>query len=85
MIRVIKHVIVEPTPDRHARIARILATIQGAFPEATTDIVQGLLDDDLVVEVRLPLDRLDAWRSARGLWTDFNRADDTRRAQPHES
>jgi len=67
MIRVIKHIIVEPTPDRHARIERISAWVHAAFPEATTEIVQGLLEDDLEVEVHLPLSQLDAWRALAGL------------------
>ncbi|GJE41196.1 hypothetical protein [Methylobacterium soli] len=76
MIRVIKHILVEPTPDRHARIERITARIGAAFPEATTELVPGLLDDDLVVEVRLPLCQLDAWRAARARWADLDSTDD---------
>lgn len=72
MIRVIKHIIVEPTPDRSARIARIEAAVRATFPGASTEIVQGLLDDDLVVEVRLPLGQLDEWRTARARWADFS-------------
>ncbi|HEV7803352.1 MAG TPA: hypothetical protein VGP15_19935 [Burkholderiales bacterium] len=80
MIRVIKHIIVEPTPDRHARIERISAWVHAAFPEATTEIVQGLLEDDLVVEVRLPLSQLDAWRAARARWADFSGIDEVEQA-----
>ncbi|AWN39602.1 hypothetical protein [Methylobacterium durans] len=72
MIRIIKHIIVEPKPDRSACSARIEAAVRATFPEATTEIVQGLLDDDLVVEVRLPLAQLDEWRAARARWADFS-------------
>lgn len=71
MIRVIKHIIVEPTPDRHARLARIEAAVRSSFPDATIEIVQGLLVDDLVVEVRLPLSHLSGWQAARASWADF--------------
>ncbi|KQP92367.1 MULTISPECIES: hypothetical protein [unclassified Methylobacterium] len=73
MIRVIKHIIVEPTADQMARLGRIQAIVVATFPGATTDIVPGLLDDDLVVEVRLPLDNLNDWRAAREAWGDFSR------------
>ncbi|WP_264050402.1 hypothetical protein [Methylobacterium flocculans] len=72
MLRVIKHIIVEPTADQIARLGRIQAAVIAAFPSATTEIVPGLLDDDLVVEVRLPLDQLRAWPAARERWGDFS-------------
>ncbi|MGU3539127.1 hypothetical protein [Methylobacterium sp. A54F] len=75
MIRIIKHIIVEPTSDRAARITRIEAAVTAAFPDATTEIVPGLLDDDLVIEVRLPLRDLEAWSAARRQWGDFGAAD----------
>ncbi|MFK5597149.1 hypothetical protein ACFZ8E_09100 [Methylobacterium sp. HMF5984] len=59
MIRVIKHILIEPTADRADRIESIRTVILAAFPDATTEIVPGLLDDDLVVEVRVPLWQLD--------------------------
>ena len=70
MLRVIKHIIVEATADRIARLERIQAAVHATFPSATTQIVPGLLEDDLVVEVRLPLDQLWAWPAARERWGD---------------
>ncbi|GJD44204.1 hypothetical protein AFCDBAGC_2070 [Methylobacterium cerastii] len=72
MIRVIKHILIEPTADRADRIDSIRAAILAAFPDATTEIVPGLLDDDLVVEVRLPLSQLDEWQAVRKRWGDFS-------------
>lgn len=72
MIRVIKHVLVEPTADRSERLQRIRTAILTAFPDATTEIVLGLLDDDLVVEVRLPLSHLVEWQAVRKRWGDFS-------------
>lgn len=72
MIRVIKHILVEPTADRSDRLDTIRATILAAFPDATTEIVPGLLDDDLVVEVRVPLSQLDEWQAVRKSWGDFS-------------
>ena len=74
MLRVIKHIIVEPTADQIARLGRIKAAIIATFPSATTESVPGFLDDDLVVKVRLPLDQLHAWHGARELWGDFSGA-----------
>jgi hypothetical protein len=74
MLRVIKHIIIEPTADQIARLGRIQAAVIAAFPSATTEIVPGLLDADLVVDVRLPLDQLHAWHGARELWGDFSDA-----------
>jgi hypothetical protein len=76
MIRVIKHILVEPTADQFPRLRRIQAAVLARFPDATTEIVPGLLDDDLVVEVRLPLVHLLAWRGAREAWGDFRHAPD---------
>lgn len=76
MIRVIKHILVEPTADQLPRLRRIQAAVLARFPDATTEIVPGLLDDDLVVEVRLPLLHLLAWRGAREAWGDFRHAAD---------
>lgn len=73
MLRVIKHIIVEATPDQIGQLGRIEAAVQATFPLATTQIVPGLLEDDLVVEVRLPLDQLQAWPAARARWGDFSR------------
>ena len=73
MIRVIKHIIVEPTADQLQRLRRIEAAVAARFPDAVTDIIPGLLDDDLVVEVRLPLAHLLDWRGAREAWGDFSR------------
>ena len=72
MLRVIKHIIVEPTANQITRLGRIQAAVIAAFPSAATEIVPGLLDDDLVVEVRLPLDQLHAWLRARQRWGDFS-------------
>ena len=74
MLRVIKHIIVEPTADLIARLGRIQATVTATLPSTTTEIVSGLLDDDLVVEVRLPLDQLHAWNGARQRWGGFGEA-----------
>lgn len=76
MIRVIKHILVEPTADQLPRLRRIQEAVLAQFPDATTEIVPGLLDDDLVVEVRLPLLHLLAWRGAREAWGDFRPAAD---------
>ncbi|WP_264050649.1 hypothetical protein [Methylobacterium flocculans] len=73
MLRVIKHIIVEPTPYQIERLGRVQAAVLATFPSATTEIVQGLPDDDLVVEVRLPLEHLYAWQDARRAWGDFSR------------
>ena len=73
MLRVIKHIIVEATADQIAQLGRIEAAVQATFPRATTQIVPGLLEDALVVEVRLPLDQLQAWAAARVRWGDFSR------------
>jgi hypothetical protein len=74
MLRVIKHIIVEPTADQIERLGWIQAAVIATFPVATTEIVPGLLDDDLLVEVRLPLDQLYAWHAARERWGDFSDA-----------
>ena len=78
MLRVIKHIIVEPTADQIAWLGRIQAAVIATFPSATTEIVLGLLDDSPVVEVRLPLDQLDAWHVARQWWGDFSDAQNER-------
>lgn len=65
MIRVVKHVIVETTAEHDARSERIEAAIRAQFPDATTEIIQGLLDGDRVVEARRPLQQLREWRALR--------------------
>ncbi len=65
MIRIVKHVIVETTAERDRRIEQVEAAIRARFPEATTEVVQGLLDEDRVVEARLPVHRLAEWRAQR--------------------
>ncbi|TXN71580.1 hypothetical protein [Methylobacterium sp. WL6] len=72
MIRVIKHILIEPTADRADRIESIRTVILAAFPDATAEIVPGLLDVDLVVEVRVPLWQLDEWQAVRKSWGDFS-------------
>lgn len=72
MLRVIKHIIVEPTPDQIERLGRIQTAVVATFPSATTEIVHGLLGDDLIVKVRLPLEHLYAWAAARHTWGDFS-------------
>ena len=47
------------------RLERMQAAVIATFPSTTTEIVPGLLEDDLVVEVRLPLDQLHARRGTR--------------------
>ena len=61
MIRLLKHVLIEYGPDREAQIEAAVAVILDAIPEARLDVAQGLLDDDLLIEVRIPLSRLDDW------------------------
>ncbi|WP_407519935.1 hypothetical protein [Methylobacterium oryzisoli] len=61
MIRLLKHVLIEYGPDREAQIEAAVAVILDAIPEARLDVAQGLLDDDLLIEVRIPLSRLDNW------------------------
>jgi hypothetical protein len=65
MIRIVKHVIVETTEERDRQVEQVEAAIRAQFPDATTEVVQGLLDDDRVVEARLPLHRLAEWRVQR--------------------
>lgn len=65
MIRIVKHVIVETTGERDRQVEQVEAAIRSRFPEATTEVVQGLLDDDRVIEARLPLHQLAAWRVQR--------------------
>ncbi|AWN35938.1 hypothetical protein [Methylobacterium radiodurans] len=65
MIRIVKHVIVETTEERDRQVEQVEAAIRTRFPEATTEVVQGLLDEDRVVEARLPLHQLAAWRAQR--------------------
>lgn len=65
MIRVVKHSIAETTAEHDARIERIKAAIRAEFPDVTTEIVQGLLDGDRVVEAGLPLRQLREWRDSR--------------------
>ncbi|GJD98794.1 hypothetical protein [Methylobacterium isbiliense] len=61
MIRLLTHVLVEYGPDREARIDAAVAAILDAIPEARLDVAPGLLDDDLLIEVRIPLSRLHDW------------------------
>lgn len=65
MIRIVKHVIVETTEERDRRVEQVEAAIRSRFPDATTEVVQGLLEEDRVVEARLPLHQLAAWRAQR--------------------
>ncbi|MGV7031662.1 hypothetical protein [Methylobacterium symbioticum] len=65
MIRIVKHVIVETGAESDRHLERIEAAIRARFPEATTEVVQGLLDEDRVVEARLPLRQLADWRAER--------------------
>ena len=59
-----------PAADQLPRLRRIQAAVAARFPDATTEVVPGLLEDDRVVEVRLPLVHLPAWRAARESWGD---------------
>ncbi|GLS51928.1 hypothetical protein GCM10007886_01100 [Methylobacterium gregans] len=65
MIRIVKHVIVETTEERDRQVEMVEAAIRSRFPDATTEVVQGLLDEDRVVEARLPLHQLAEWRAQR--------------------
>ena len=65
MIRIVKHVMIETGLERDRQLEQVEAAIRARFPEATTEVVQGLLDEDRVVEARLPLDQLAAWRAER--------------------
>lgn len=65
MIRIVKHVIVETGAERDRQLEQVEAAIRARFPEATTEVVQGLLDEDRVVEARLPLRQLAEWRAER--------------------
>jgi hypothetical protein len=65
MIRIVKHVIVETGAESDRQVEQVEAAIRARFPEATTEVVQGLLDEDRVVEARLPLNQLAAWRAER--------------------
>ncbi|MGY2050240.1 hypothetical protein [Methylobacterium sp. JK268] len=61
MIRLLKHVLIEFGPDRDAQIEAAVAAILETFPDAQIDLAQGLLDDDLLLEVRIPIDRMHEW------------------------
>lgn len=65
MIRIVKHVIVETTEERDRQVEQVEAAIRSRFPDATTEVVQGLLEEDRVVEARLPLHQLAEWRAQR--------------------
>lgn len=65
MIRIVKHVIVETTEERDRQVEQVEAAIRARFPDATTEVVQGLLDEDRVVEARLPLRQLAEWHVRR--------------------
>lgn len=65
MIRIVKHLPVETTADRDRQVEAVEAAVRARFPEAVTAVVQGLLDDDRVVEARLPLRQLAEWRAER--------------------
>ncbi|GJD58802.1 hypothetical protein [Methylobacterium dankookense] len=65
MIRIVKHVIVETGAESDRHLEQVEAAIRARFPEATTEVVQGLLDEDRVVEARLPLRQLAEWRAER--------------------
>ena len=61
MLCVLKHVLIEYGPDRDAHIDAAVRTILETFPEASLDVAQGLLDDDLLIEARIPLRRAHEW------------------------
>ncbi len=61
MLCVLKHVLIEYGPDRDAHIDAAVRTILETFPEASLDVAQGLLDDDLLIEARIPLRRVQEW------------------------
>ncbi|MFE1598243.1 hypothetical protein [Methylobacterium sp. ID0610] len=61
MIRLLKHVLIEYGPDRDAHIEAAARVILETFPEAQIEVAQGLLDDDLLLEVRIPITRIEEW------------------------
>lgn len=61
MLRILKHVLVEYGPERDAQIEAAVSAILETFPEAQLELAQGLLADDLLIEVRIPLHRLHEW------------------------
>ncbi|MGY2052257.1 hypothetical protein [Methylobacterium sp. JK268] len=61
MLRILKHVLIDRGPDRDAHIDAAAAAILGTFPEAQLEIAQGLLDDDLLIEIRIPVQRMHEW------------------------
>ncbi|MBY0297245.1 MAG: hypothetical protein K2X71_14605 [Methylobacterium sp.] len=61
MLCALKHVLIEFGPDRDAHIDVAVRVILETFPEARLEVAQGLLDDDLLIEARIPLRRLDEW------------------------
>ncbi len=61
MLCVLKHVLIEYGPDRDAHIDAAVRAILEAFPEASLEVAQGLLDDDLLIEARIPLRRAHEW------------------------
>ncbi|WP_407530918.1 hypothetical protein [Methylobacterium oryzisoli] len=61
MLFALKHVLIEFGPDRDAHIDLAARVILGTFPEARLEVAQGLLDDDLLIEARIPLRRIDEW------------------------
>jgi hypothetical protein len=61
MLCVLKHVLIEYGPDREAHIDAAARAILETFPEATLEVAQGLLDDELLIEARIPLRRANEW------------------------
>ncbi|ACA14653.1 hypothetical protein M446_0066 [Methylobacterium sp. 4-46] len=66
MIRLLKHVLIEFGPDRDAEIDAAVAAILATFPEAQIALAPGLLDDDLLLEVRIPIARMAEWPLVAG-------------------
>ncbi|GJD53597.1 hypothetical protein OPKNFCMD_6374 [Methylobacterium crusticola] len=61
MLCALKQVPIEFSPNRKAHIAGAVRTILETLPEARLEVAQGLLADDLLIEARIPLRRLNEW------------------------